>query len=672
MSATTDESREKDPECLECAELEEELWTMKSTLSTLNSSYEELEIKYSCLNAEYEQSLQEAGKVKRIQENKIESLEETVKRMELEISSMIDGTKEEEKRRELEEEASFQKLLSQSGAIKKRIRRNLVKEDSEIQEMDEHLLVDAITFKGRSLVDKALKEIEEYQGNLEGFKIDAECGLRKANREHLDKIENEIIKLEDLKQLVILTNKKIKKEAENQNLMVSNQDESVRDLLRSAMPKFTGEGVPHILTWVRQLDIYIRRTGVSSKESGMVALTFIEGDAKKTIDATFKNIVSPNLDEVKKKLVAYYGDRNRILREIFRAHKKIGPVPANKEGFIRVGSSLKVSGHIRLLKEAIALTSEAEDNNNLERYMTVKPSDLDITTYERGLVKLIPPQSFVGYLEDKSTWKKGMTAEETFEKLRLLFERIMKISFQIDEMQEWKTTSEDASGSLTEEDDQVWHAGEKEEKEDEEDEDEFYEKFKDDKEGYDQVYEDWENEDHEKEDEEDEDEIYGEFEDDREGYDQVYEDWENEDHEKDGEETNSEQECEICEHMESFPFDKEYGQYTKNHHAFRISKSGHRYIRPDSCIQLSKRSIPEKIEFCRKFGICTKCLGLCHESHNSETCDFLERAKTRQYRCSDRYCNERMSLCAVHMDRNLPRLQKLEEAIREQGCFFRY
>ena len=112
--------------------------------------------------------------------------------------------------------------------------------------------------------------------------------------------------------------------------MVSNQDESVRDLLRSAMPKFTGEGVPHILTWVRQLDIYIRRTGVSSKESGMVALTFIEGDAKKTIDATFKNIVSPNLDEVKKKLVAYYGDRNRILREIFRAHKKIGPVPANK------------------------------------------------------------------------------------------------------------------------------------------------------------------------------------------------------------------------------------------------------------------------------------------------------------------------------------------------------
>merc|ERR1711973_958863 len=102
----------------------------------------------------------------------------------------------------------------------------------------------------------------------------------------------------------------------------------------------------------------------------------------------------------------------------------------------------------------------------------------------------------------------------------------MKISFQIDEMQEWKTTSEDASGSLTEEDDQVWHAGEKEEEEDEEDEDEFY----------------------------------GEFEDDKEGYDQVYEDWENEDHEKEDEETNSEQECEICEHMESFPFDKEYGQ----------------------------------------------------------------------------------------------------------------
>ena len=130
-------------------------------------------------------------------------------------------------------------------------------------------------------------------------------------------------------------------------------------------------------------------------------------------------------------------------------------------------------------------------------------------------------------------------------------------------------------------------------------------------------------------------------------------------------EENEHVQCAICTHLKNaYEFD------VFGHHAYKKSKTGIIYSKPDSCPSISRDRISDKVQYLHSFTLCRKCLEPCNDAHYPENCNFLDRAPG--YQCSHRDCTERLTTCTSHIAENSRRLEKLKTSLKAQNCIFNY
>ena len=64
------------------------------------------------------------------------------------------------------------------------------------------------------------------------------------------------------------------------------------------------------------MNSYMILKGIIYENSGIILRQFVEGKAKAILDGRFRNIMSPDPEEIKRVLVSHFGRRKYILKSI--------------------------------------------------------------------------------------------------------------------------------------------------------------------------------------------------------------------------------------------------------------------------------------------------------------------------------------------------------------------
>ena len=109
----------------------------------------------------------------------------------------------------------------------------------------------------------------------------------------------------------------------------------------------------------------------------------------------------------------------------------------------------------------------------------------------------------------------------------------------------------------------------------------------------------------------------------------------------------------------------------KEVHAFYENRNNRLSVKPESCSFISELDIRGRRNFCDSFGLCPICLVRKEDNtHNRNNCDFVRRC--RSFKCRDKNCEERFSMCLDHQYENIEALEKTQRLLAQDNCQFKW
>ena len=109
----------------------------------------------------------------------------------------------------------------------------------------------------------------------------------------------------------------------------------------------------------------------------------------------------------------------------------------------------------------------------------------------------------------------------------------------------------------------------------------------------------------------------------------------------------------------------------KEVHAFYENRNNRLSVKPESCSFISELDIRGRRNFCDSFGLCPICLVRKEDNtHNRDNCDFVRRC--RSFKCRDKNCEERFSMCFDHQYENIEALEKTQRLLAQDNCQFKW
>ena len=109
----------------------------------------------------------------------------------------------------------------------------------------------------------------------------------------------------------------------------------------------------------------------------------------------------------------------------------------------------------------------------------------------------------------------------------------------------------------------------------------------------------------------------------------------------------------------------------KEVHAFYENRNNRLSVKPESCSFISELDIRGRRNFCDSFGLCPICLVRKEDNtHNRDNCDFVRRC--RSFKCRDKNCEERFSMCLDHQYENIEALEKTQRLLAQDNCQFKW
>ena len=136
--------------------------------------------------------------------------------------------------------------------------------------------------------------------------------------------------------------------------------------IKTIIPAFNGESAFSVIDAFDTYRTKLSQSGISRTMWGNIVLTKISGEARSRISIPTQR--NPDIDEIEKQLIAYYGDSLKVSELIMMEHKKAGeiPDPHNKNGIQATLRILQLHSEVLDYAERfLALTEEETAESNM-------------------------------------------------------------------------------------------------------------------------------------------------------------------------------------------------------------------------------------------------------------------------------------------------------------------
>ena len=284
------------------------------------------------------------------------------------------------------------RLMIESETIAEKIKQDVIKSEEDMEQMRSDVIKDGISLKGRMSRTKAMDEIMEFKRTLRYFQSDADCGLIPATKEHKERIKKEIEKQDMLMSAVAQTDLDFIKESEQRNIRLIEMNQEDSKMLVSSTSKFTGEGSLHIYKFIKNMNTHLKQRGILHEDSGLILRQFCSGEAKTILDDRLRDMANPKPEEIKRILVAHFGNRERILLKIQKEHELLGQIP---HPYLPGGASRSLSlseSHLSLLDNIEMLIKETP--YDLDQTISIDLGELNLRDYTESMLPLLPIEFF--------------------------------------------------------------------------------------------------------------------------------------------------------------------------------------------------------------------------------------------------------------------------------------
>ena len=263
-----------------------------------------------------------------------------------------------------------------------KVKLEYVKDDSDIEEMDEGDLLNLSKY-GVSAWNIAMEKLDSAR-YVAGGCLSMLNGKLSSRKE--GKIRKAIMDAKLTSKEASKTLRKIKNEVLRRNISTVPVSHEVSKC--AVIGKFSGGSMPHIYTWVKDLELALRQLRIPLTLQGNFIRKHLDGEALGRVNLKIsRDRINPTKDEVFTILKKYYGRAFTIMKQLGERHKKVKPIPSRQQTRTSGGRHWNIISkscmeHLKIITAAEDLADEVQDErstitdeNYIEILMSVLPDE---------------------------------------------------------------------------------------------------------------------------------------------------------------------------------------------------------------------------------------------------------------------------------------------------------
>ena len=267
-----------------------------------------------------------------------------------------------------------------------KVLRNNVKSSQEIREMDENSLLTMSKY-GPSTWASAIEKLDSSRytttGCLNSLKLKLSARKVGKIKETLRAARHASARASDCME-------QVREEVTRRNISTIPVSQEVSKC--AVIGKFSGTSIPHVFTWVRDIEQAIRQLKIPLTLQGNFIKKYLEGEAMSRVELEIpRSKINPSKDDVFSVLKKYYGRPFIIMKQLAERHKDIKQIPSQDPGKDQGKTSKSCMEHLKVIRAAEELATEVGNNLSTiydEYYLQTLKSILP-WEYKRGLIDLV-------------------------------------------------------------------------------------------------------------------------------------------------------------------------------------------------------------------------------------------------------------------------------------------
>ena len=267
-----------------------------------------------------------------------------------------------------------------------KVLRNNVKSSQEIRQMDENSLLTMSKY-GPSTWASAIEKLDSARyttnGCLNSLKL-------KLSARKVGKIKETLRAARHASSRASDCMEQVREEVTRRNISTIPVSQEVSKC--AVIGKFSGTSIPHVFTWVRDIEQAIRQLKIPLTLQGNFIKKYLEGEAMSRVELEIpRSKINPSKDDVFSVLKKYYGRPFIIMKQLAERHKDIKQIPSQDPGKDQGRTSKSCMEHLKVIRAAEELATEVGNNLSTiydENYLQTLKSILP-WEYKRGLIDLV-------------------------------------------------------------------------------------------------------------------------------------------------------------------------------------------------------------------------------------------------------------------------------------------
>ena len=280
----------------------------------------------------------------------------------------------------------MEQSLSEMKERTVKVLKNNVKSSEEIRQMDENSLLTMSKY-GPSTWASAIEKLDSARYTTKGClrSLKMKLSARKVGRikESLRAARRASSRASDCME-------QVREEVTRRNISTIPVSQEVSKC--AVIGKFSGTSIPHVFTWVRDIEQAIKQLKIPLTLQGNFIKKYLEGEAMSRVELEIpRSKINPSKDDVFSVLKKYYGRPFIIMKQLAERHKDIKQIPSQDPGKDQGKTSKSCMEHLKIIRAAEELATEVGDNLSTihdENYLQTLKSILP-WEYKRFLIDLV-------------------------------------------------------------------------------------------------------------------------------------------------------------------------------------------------------------------------------------------------------------------------------------------
>ena len=245
-----------------------------------------------------------------------------------------------------------------------KVRSDFIKSIAEIEEMDENDLLNVSKYESSSWA-AAIEKLDNSRYTISGClnSIQSHLSVRK-----ISKIKSAMKVAKSSARQASETLKDIKEEVKRRN--VSSIPVSSEISKCAVIGKFSGTSLPHIYTWVKDIELAIKQLKIPLTLQGNFIKKYLIGEAENRVDLEIpRSKTNPTKEKVFNVLRKYYGRTFIIMKQLGDKHAQIKPIPSQQNSRSSSGRLMSTISkvcveHLKVITAAEELAAEVKDEQS--------------------------------------------------------------------------------------------------------------------------------------------------------------------------------------------------------------------------------------------------------------------------------------------------------------------